>query len=82
MRPVAYDAERFQARVAYYGSIFKNDDAALVWANPYLPLGTGATTGQLALAPSNEFHQLASGAFKIAERAAHRRHRPGTHDPG
>ena len=66
----AYDAERFQARVAYYGSIFKNDDAALVWANPYLPLGTGATTGQLALAPSNEFHQLVlTGAYKLAEHA-------------
>jgi MtrB/PioB family decaheme-associated outer membrane protein len=66
----AYSAERFQARLAYSGSIFKNDDAALVWTNPYLPLADGGTRGQLALAPSNEFHQLVfSGAYRIAERA-------------
>jgi MtrB/PioB family decaheme-associated outer membrane protein len=65
----AYKNERLQARFAYYGSIFNNDDAALVWANPYLPQSGGAITGQLALAPSNEFHQLVfSGAYKIAER--------------
>jgi len=66
----AYNAERLQARFAYYGSIFNNDDAALIWENPYLPLANGATTGQLALAPSNQFHQLVfSAGYKLAERA-------------
>lgn len=62
----AYAAARFQARFAYYGSIFRNDDSALTWANPYIPLVTGGTIGQLALAPGNEFHQLVvSGAYQI-----------------
>ncbi len=54
----AYSVARFQARIAYYGSIFKNDDNALTWANPYVSLVNGGTAGQLALAPNNEFHQL------------------------
>jgi MtrB/PioB family decaheme-associated outer membrane protein len=54
----AYHAAGFQARIAYYGSIFDNDDKALLWENPYLPLASGGTTGQLALAPANQFHQL------------------------
>lgn len=66
----AYSIARFQARIAYYGSIFKNEDAALIWANPYVPLANGGTAGQLALAPDNEFHQLVlSAGYKIAERA-------------
>ena len=66
----AYNVARFQARIAYYGSIFRNDDAALIWANPYVPLSNGGTTGQLALAPGNEFHQLVfSAGYKIAEQA-------------
>jgi MtrB/PioB family decaheme-associated outer membrane protein len=58
----AYSVPRFHARLAYYGSIFKNDDDALTWANPYVPLGSGGAAGQLALAPDNEFHQLVLSA--------------------
>jgi len=58
----AYTAARFQARIAYYGSIFKNDDHALVWSNPYIPLGLGGTQGQLGLAPDSQFHQLVISA--------------------
>jgi MtrB/PioB family decaheme-associated outer membrane protein len=65
----AYSGSRFQARFAYYGSIFKNNEDTLTWANPYLPLVAGATAGQLALAPSNKFHQLvASAAFAFDKR--------------
>ena len=65
----AYAAGRLQARIAYYGSIFKNDDDALTWANPYVPLGIGGTVGQLSLAPGNQFHQLVlSAGYKLAER--------------
>ena len=56
-------------RLAYYGSIFTNDDDALTWANPYLPLVPGATMGERALAPSNEFHQLVlSAGFRSNKR--------------
>jgi MtrB/PioB family decaheme-associated outer membrane protein len=66
----AYSIARFQARMAYYGSIFKNDDTALLWANPYSPLANGGATGQLALAPGNQFHQLVlSAGYEIGERA-------------
>ncbi len=58
----AYSRSRLQVRFAYYGSIFKNDDEALTWANPYVPLVPGATVGLRALAPSNEFHQLVVSA--------------------
>jgi MtrB/PioB family decaheme-associated outer membrane protein len=65
----SYSREAFQARFAYYGSIFRNDDAALSWTNPYLPFTSGGTTGQLALAPDNEFHQLlASAGYRFDDR--------------
>ena len=65
----AYRVTRFQARIAYYGSIFRNDDDALTWANPYVPLVTGGAAGQIALAPSNAFHQLVlTGGYDIDAR--------------
>ncbi len=55
----AYKAGRLQARIAYYGSVFKNDDDALTWSNPYVPLVPG----------SNQFHQLLlSAGYKLAEK--------------
>jgi MtrB/PioB family decaheme-associated outer membrane protein len=65
----AYNVARFQARIAYYASIFRNEDRALVWANPYVPLAVGGTAGQLALAPGNQFHQVTlSAGYRITER--------------
>ncbi len=58
----AYNGKRVHARLAYYGSKFSNNDSALTWTNPYLPLAAGATSGELAGAPGNEFHQLALSA--------------------
>ena len=55
---VAYATRRLQATVGYQFSSFRNDDASLVWTNPFLPVVPGATTGQLALAPDNQFHQV------------------------
>ena len=64
-----YSRPRLQVRLAYYGSIFKNNDAALTWANPYVPLAAGATAGRRALAPGNEFHQLVvSAAYEFGKR--------------
>jgi MtrB/PioB family decaheme-associated outer membrane protein len=65
----AYSAGRLQARIAYYGSIFRNEDDAFTWANPYIPLDAGADLGQFALAPDNQFHQLVlSAGYRLAER--------------
>jgi MtrB/PioB family decaheme-associated outer membrane protein len=65
----AYSAGRLQARIAYHGSIFRNDDDAFTWANPYIPLDAGADAGQIALAPDNQFHQLIlSAGYRLAER--------------
>jgi MtrB/PioB family decaheme-associated outer membrane protein len=55
---LAYATRRFQATVSYEFSSFRNDNAALTWSNPFLPVTPGATTGQLALAPDNQFQQL------------------------
>jgi MtrB/PioB family decaheme-associated outer membrane protein len=54
----AYTGVRLQATVAYQASMFRNSDSALTWQNPFTPLVAGATQGQLALPPDNEFHQL------------------------
>jgi len=65
----AYAAGRLRARIAYYGSIFRNDDESLTWANPYVPLVAGGNAGRLALAPGNQFHQLLlSAGYKVAAR--------------
>lgn len=58
----AYNGRRLHARLAYYGSKFTNNDQALTWSNPYLPLAAGATSGELAAAPGNEFHQFIASA--------------------
>jgi len=54
---VSYNAERWQTTLTYYGSVFKNDNSNLSWDNPYTST-VGADTGQLALPPDNESHQL------------------------
>src|SRR6187431_1616242 len=55
---VAYATKQLQATVSYLFSSFRNDDTALAWSNPFFPLVPGATTGQLGLAPDNQFHQI------------------------
>ena len=55
---VAYATHRLQATVSYQFSSFRNEDSGLTWSNPFFPVVPGATTGQLALAPDNQFQQL------------------------
>ncbi|WP_455235132.1 MtrB/PioB family decaheme-associated outer membrane protein [Thiogranum longum] len=56
---VAYNADRWNLSLAYYGSFFSNDNSTLSWDNPYTStLGPGADTGKLALPPDNESHQV------------------------
>ncbi|MBI3186239.1 MAG: MtrB/PioB family decaheme-associated outer membrane protein, partial [Gammaproteobacteria bacterium] len=51
-----YTTEKLQARLAYYGSLFSDDNTSLTWDNPYA--ATSIDTGQLALPPDNQFHQI------------------------
>ena len=55
---VSYVATRLQATLAYQLSQFRNGNDSLTWTNPFLPVVTGATQGQLAQAPSNQFQQI------------------------
>ncbi|HEX3141516.1 MAG TPA: MtrB/PioB family decaheme-associated outer membrane protein, partial [Rhizobacter sp.] len=53
-----YADRRWQASFGYRGSVFSNGNDSLTWQNPFTPVVAGATTGQLALAPDNEFHEV------------------------
>jgi MtrB/PioB family decaheme-associated outer membrane protein len=64
---VSYTRREWQSRLAYYGSFFSNHDTALSWQNAYNPLVAGADSGQLALPPSNRFHQVQlSSAYQLS----------------
>lgn len=53
---IAYLGARWQAKLSYYGSMFRNDNASLTFRNPFtFPAGV---SGQLAQPPENEFHQV------------------------
>ena len=58
----AYATRQLQAKVAYLVSTFRNGNDSLTWANPFTPVVAGADSGQLALAPGNQFHQLSATA--------------------
>ncbi len=55
---MAYATKQLQATVSYLFSSFRNDDTGLTWSNPFFPVVPGATTGQLGLAPDNQFQQI------------------------
>ena len=61
-----YATRRMQVTVAYQLSVYRDGEPSLSWSNPFTPLVLGASTGQLALAPGNQFHQLlASAGYEI-----------------
>lgn len=70
---IDYGDRQRQFRFAYHGSLFNNNQASLRFANPFAGVGGWAPgsgypdgTGQLALAPDNQFHQLsAAGGFQL-----------------
>lgn len=55
----AYLGRPVQATLSYHLSSFSNGQEALRFANPFSPVA-GATAGQLAGAPDNDFHQIAA----------------------
>ncbi len=57
---LGFSGERFQSRLAYAGSHFRNDRNALLWRNPYEDLAANAAQGQMAEAPDNQFHQISA----------------------
>jgi MtrB/PioB family decaheme-associated outer membrane protein len=64
-----YQAEGWHASLDYHGQLFRNDDRALTWDNPFTAVAPGADRGELALAPDNQAHHITlSGASKLGER--------------
>ncbi len=55
---VSYNTDQWQSRLTYYASFFSNNDTSLSWQNPYNPIVPGADSGQRALPPDNQFHQI------------------------
>jgi len=65
----SYTGSKWQARLAYYGSTFSNNNTSLTWDNPYTSTPGVDDRGQLALAPDNEFHQiLASAGYSFSDK--------------
>lgn len=66
---VTYTTRKWQAKLAYFGSFFRNQNESLTWQNAYNPIVGGADTGQRALPPDNQFHQiLLSSGYQWSER--------------
>ncbi|MFZ2649437.1 MAG: MtrB/PioB family decaheme-associated outer membrane protein [Burkholderiaceae bacterium] len=65
----SYASRSWQASLAYHASLFRNGQPSLTWANPFPSVVAGSGSGQLALPPDNQFHQLvASGGHDISPR--------------
>jgi len=58
----SYATSRLQATVGYQLSQFRQGTEALSWANPFASVVAGDNRGQLAMAPSNQFHQITGSA--------------------
>lgn len=56
---VGYKGQRLQARLAYAGSLFKNDAERIYWENAFANFPS-SPYGQMAEAPGNEFHQISA----------------------
>ena len=63
----SYADHGLQATISYQLSLFRNSIDSLTWSNPFTPVVTGSTTGQLATAPDNQSHQIrATAAYQIS----------------
>jgi len=61
-----YGRDNAQLQLAYHMSLFDNDENALAWEDPFSP----GRFGSQALAPDNQFHQLAlTGAYLLPYRS-------------
>jgi len=67
---ISYGADKLQANFAYFASTFSNSNKSLTWQNAYTPLTADADSGELALPPDNQFHQLLlSAGYQISDRS-------------
>ena len=65
---VTYTTRKWQSKLTYYGSFFRNQNESLTWQNAYNPIVAGADNGQRALPPDNQFHQfLLSSGYQYSE---------------
>ena len=55
-----YTGEKLQSQVSYTASLFKNDQQAIYWRNPYEDAASNTAWGGMAEAPDNQFHQLSA----------------------
>jgi MtrB/PioB family decaheme-associated outer membrane protein len=63
----SYTSRVWQATLAYHASLYRAGPEALTWTNAFLSAPIGNTSGQLAQAPSNQFHQIvASAGYEIS----------------
>ncbi len=63
---IRYDGDRGWLKLAYYGSFFKDRQAAARWESPFVT-APGAEQVELAEAPDNDFQQLAlTGGYRLA----------------
>jgi len=57
-----YDASHWFAQLGFYASIYDDKADALRWQNPFTAFVPGATVGQMALAPSNNYDEISISA--------------------
>lgn len=64
-----YTADTWNARLAYFGSFYRNDSDRLNWENAFTAPAPGADDGQTTLEPDNDFQQISlSGQYHGWER--------------
>jgi len=56
---LGYSGSRLQYSLAYSGSLFKNDQDAITWNNPFTQVA-GQDLGRTAEAPDNQSHQISA----------------------
>jgi MtrB/PioB family decaheme-associated outer membrane protein len=56
---VRYQAERWFAELAYSGSFYNTKAASLKWTNPFGLALPGTEEGRMALAPDNDYNEIA-----------------------
>jgi MtrB/PioB family decaheme-associated outer membrane protein len=65
----SYNSGPWFAKFSYYASMFRNNINAVSFQNPFSQVVAGDSTGQLAAAPANQFHQIrASGGLQLGNR--------------
>lgn len=67
---IRYQADSWQIGLAYHGSLYRNDNEAVVWDNPFTAATTGTDRGRQSLPADNSFHQLTlSGNARLSQRS-------------